>query len=98
MAMVNIGCPIDGCQFATGEMLESLAAVLLSTHAISHSQPAVSNVACQMGPKLERPKIEIGISLEQWNMFERRCHVFQNGSGITPQSVPAQLFQCAGTG
>ena len=47
------------------------------------------------GPKLERPKIDIGVTLEQWNMFERRWDVFVNGSGINPTNSSPQLFQCA---
>ena len=47
-------------------------------------------------PKLERPKVEIGISTEEWNIFNRRWEVFRAGSGIDDSSAPSQLFQCAG--
>ena len=45
--------------------------------------------------KLERPQIDIGVSLEQWNIFTRRWRVFKAGSGITDASASSQLFQCA---
>ena len=48
------------------------------------------------GSKLERPKIDAGVSREEWNVFVRRWEVFQAGSGITEASAPYQLFQCAG--
>ncbi|CAB4034895.1 Hypothetical predicted protein [Paramuricea clavata] len=49
------------------------------------------------GPKLERPKIDVGVSIEDWNVFVRRWEVFRTGSGINDTSVSYQLFQCAGT-
>ena len=47
------------------------------------------------GPKLERPKVESGISIKDWNVFERHWKVFKCGSGIDDNSAPAQLLQCA---
>ena len=47
------------------------------------------------GPKLERPTIDIGVSIEEWNILLRRCEVFRTGSGIDDASAPSQLFQCA---
>ena len=38
------------------------------------------------GPKLERPKVNIGVTLEEWNIFKRQWDVFVCGS----------RFQCAG--
>ena len=49
------------------------------------------------GPKLERPKVDVGVSIEEWNIFVRRWNVFRAGSGIDDASAPSQLFQCAGT-
>lgn len=47
------------------------------------------------GPKLERPRVNIGVSTEEWNLFTRRWEVFRTGSGIDDESAPSQLFQCA---
>ena len=44
-----------------------------------------------------RPKVDIGVSTEGWNVFARRWEVFHTGSGIDDASAPSQLFQCAGT-
>ena len=94
MANLEIRCPIDGCQYATGSVPESVAVVLLSTHAISHtSSQNVSSV--QSGPKLERPKVMLGISMEQWNLFMQKWNVFHIGSGISDGVAAIQLFQCA---
>lgn len=46
--------------------------------------------------KLESPKVDVGVTLEEWNVFVRRWNVFKRGSGIDNDSAPSQLFQCAG--
>ena len=43
----------------------------------------------------ERPKVNIGVSTEEWNVFTRQWEVFRTGSGIDEASAPSQLFQCA---
>ena len=48
------------------------------------------------GPKLKRPTVDVGFSLEEWSVFFRRWNVFKGGSGIDNASSPPQLFQCAG--
>ena len=48
------------------------------------------------GPKLERPKVNFGVTLEKWNIFKRRWDVFVSGSGLDPDASSSQLFQCAG--
>ena len=47
--------------------------------------------------KLDRPKIDVGISMDEWDIFVRRWEVFRSGSDIDGTSAPSQLFQCAGT-
>ena len=47
-------------------------------------------------PKLDRPKVNIGVTLEEWNIFKRRWDVFVSGSGLDPDASSSQLFQCAG--
>ena len=48
------------------------------------------------GPKLDRPKVNIGVTLEEWNIFKRRWDVFVSGSGLDPDDPSSQLLQCAG--
>ena len=75
-------------------MLAAVAVVLLSTHAISHTASSnASNV--RSGPKLDRTKVELGISMEQWNLLVRKWNVFKTGSDIANGLDSIQLFQCA---
>ena len=94
MANIDIPCPIAGCEYSTRSVPEAVAVVLLSTHAISHTASSnASNV--RSGPKLDRPKVELGISMEQWNLFVRKWNVFKTGSNIADGLDSIQLFQCA---
>ena len=94
MANIDILCPIAVCEYSTGSVPEAVAVVLLSTHAISHTASSnASNV--RRGPKLDRPKVELGISMEQWNLFVRKWNVFKTGTDIADGLDSIQLFQCA---
>ena len=74
MVTMDVQCPIDGCTFLTGDVSEVIAVALINTHAISLTSHTVANPALCSGPKLERQKVNIGVSMEQWNIFERRCN------------------------
>ena len=77
-------------------MSEAVAVALLNTHAISHSNSSSSahNTTMSTGPKLNRPKVEMGITQEEWNLFQHRRIVFQSGSNISDSVATPQLFQC----
>ena len=97
--MVVIACTIAGCEFQTQDVSESIAIALLANHTVGHttSSQSTPSLAPSRGPKLTRPTIDIGVSIEEWNIFLRRWEVFRAGSGINEASAPSQLFQCAGT-
>ena len=95
--MVVVECSVPGCEFKTSDVSEPLAIALLGNHSLAHqSSMAQSTPAALRGPKLERPKINVGVSIEDWNVFLRRWEVFRTGSNIDEASSPSQLFQCAG--
>jgi len=95
--MVIVTCSVPDCEFQSEDVSEALAIALLTNHGLAHqnSAPQPKHTALR-GPKLERPKVDIGISVEEWNIFKRRWEVFRAGSGIDDSSAPSQLFQCAG--
>ena len=70
---------------------------LFNTNAISHSNSSSSahNTTMSTGPKLNPPKVEMGTTQEEWNLFQRRWIVFQSGSNISDSAAAPQLFQCA---
>ena len=91
--MVVVKCPIPGCDYEANEEVASIVAALLNIHALTHTQ--TSNVSAASQPKLDRPRIDMGVEEEVWNGFVRRWEAFRVGSGINESTAPMQLFQCA---
>jgi hypothetical protein len=89
--MVVIDCPIDACEYKTPDASEAVAVASLQVHAISHQ----SGGARHRGPKMERPRIDMGVETELWNTFVRRWETFRIGSDIDNIAAPRQLLQCA---
>ena len=87
--MVRIQCP--RCDYETVDAEAQIVVELLRIHATSHAQ----NVAGSNQPKLERPRIDIGVEEEVWNNFMRRWEAFRIGSGIEQSTAPMQFLQCA---
>ena len=97
MAETDIHCVVPGCSFSTGLRPQKVAIALLCNHNSVHLTPqhAPGVPAAARGPRLDRPKIDVGVSEEQWNVFQRRWSAFANGSGIDPNDSSSQLFQCS---
>ena len=96
--MVVVTCSVPGCVFRSDDVSESLAIAILGNHGLAHQPtPLTSHGPSPVGtgPKLERPRIDVGVTTEEWNVFVRRWTVFRKGSGLDDASAPAQLFQCA---
>ncbi|XP_068189721.1 uncharacterized protein [Antennarius striatus] len=94
-------CSVPDCAFRTNDVSEALAIALLTNHGLAHqSAPAVMAAPAQahtpQGPKLDRPRVDVGVSIEEWNVFLHRWEVFCTGLGIGVAQAPFQLFQCAG--
>lgn len=94
--MPIIRCPLPGCDFDTGEATEAIAVAILNAHTLVHSSASYTGPARRNNcPKLDRPRIEAGISREKWNAFIRRWQTFKDGSDIDEASAPRQLLYCA---
>ena len=94
--MVVVECSVPDCTFATADVSEALAIALITNHDLAYRAPAPTAPPAPTttsGPKLERPKVNIGVTIEEWNVFTRRWEVFKSGSGINDASAPSQ---CAG--
>ncbi len=88
-------CSVPDCTIETNESSEALLIAIIGNHNLAH-QPAQNAGAASInrGPKLERPRIEMGVDSETWNAFERRWINFSRGCGIDAASASLQLFQC----
>ena len=97
--MVKVQCSVPNCGFETPDASEALAIVLLANHGLAHQNPTLPAPApppAPHGPSLDRPKVNIGVTTEDCNVFVRRWEVFRTGSRIDDAAAPSQLFQCAG--
>ena len=88
--MVIVNCPTPGCPYRTSDEEPTVVAVLLNIHALTHAQ-----VTAPPPPKLDRPRIDVGVEEEVWNNFVRRWEAYRSGSGINETAAPSHLFQCA---
>ena len=93
--MVVVKCTIPNCAYATDDVSEALAIALLTNHGHAHAANANTGSSSSSGPKLERPKVNVGVTLEEWNVFIGRWEIFRRGSGINDASSTPQFFQCA---
>ena len=91
--MLSIKCPIPDCPYETPESSEAVACALLAAHSTIHVAGPPRAVVVIQDPKLERPKVNIGVTLEE-NIFKRRWDV--SGSGLDLDASSSRLFQCAG--
>ena len=96
--MLSIKCPIPDCPYETSESSEAVTCALLAAHSTIHMAGRPRAAVVIKGPKLDRPKVNICVTLEEWNIFKRRWDVFVSGSSLDPDASSSQLFQCAGDG
>ena len=97
-------CPIERCGYTTGPKSEAVACCLLTAQMVSHQQPAPSPALVSAapvapgrssGPKLDRPSIQAGASMEDWNLFKLKWVMYRNGSNITIATAAYHLFDFA---
>ena len=97
--MVRIGCSFPECDYVAEHDDSAIVASLLNIHCQTHAMAAFSLAAPRPSappqPKLDRPRVDMGIEEEVWNGFIRRWEAFKIGSGINDDTAPMQLFQCA---
>ena len=95
--MPIFACPVTDCTFATEDINDAVAVVMLQIHASAVHPPALARtpITRPKAPPMERPRIDCGVEPEAWNNFLRRWQLFRNGSDITDAAAPLQLFECA---
>ena len=66
--MVVVACSVPDCTFKTEDVTEALAIALLTNHGLTHQRPspAPTQDPTLRGPKIDRPKVDVGVSMESW--------------------------------
>lgn len=82
MSDINLKCPVPQCTYETGSASEMVAVALLAAHTTVHSTAATRHA-----PKLDRPQIDVGVSAEEWRLFESRWKLYAKSSSIGPDDL-----------
>ena len=72
------------------------AAAILNVHSHIHATntPQARSGPAIRAPKLERPKLQMNATTEDWNAFTRRWETFRSGSSIPDAIASGQLLEC----
>ena len=92
--MPDIQCPVNGCDYRTGDVDSAIVAALLNAHtagAHSLNQPIRQH---KQPPKVDRPHITDTIGEEVWNAFKQDWTMFTRANDIAVAGQPIQLFSC----
>ena len=93
--MVNVQCPIEGCDFQTGEYAASIVAALLACHTQGyHTNAPAATAARPRLPKVDRPILTDDMDEESWNVFQLSWDIYAKAHDIPDADVAVQLYQC----
>ena len=81
-------CPINDCEFATKNVEDALAAVILQGHFVNHTKPQ------NKAETAKRPMISTGCTLQDWSYFESRWSAYSQGTSLSGHSITSQLLDC----
>jgi len=94
--MTVLSYSIPDCGFTTEDVDVIGAAAILNVHSHVHVVSTSAPVAfTPRAPRLERPRLQLNATTEEWNAFIRRWDTYRVGSGITDNIAPGQLLECA---
>ena len=88
--MEAVRCPFPGCTYSTPVGMEpAVTAVVLSTHALSHTGAAKAKPA-----PIKRPEITSGGTTENWSYFLTRWKAYSGAVQLSGHDVTIQLLEC----
>ena len=96
--MIVLKRPIPGRGFTTDNVDVIGTAGTLNVYPHVHAANASRGHAAPAprAPKLERPKLQLNTTAEDWNAFKRRWETFPIGSSISHYAAAGQLLECTG--
>ena len=88
--MEAVKCPYPGCAYSTPADLDpAVAAVVLSTHAMTHSRATKAKPA-----PVKRPEISSGGTTEGWSYFIARWRAYSGAVQLSARDTSIQLLEC----
>ena len=94
--MISLACSIPRYIYTTRKCQKPLHVLYLLCIHQYILLPLLTNVGQASSPKLERPKVDVGLTEEEWNIFEPRWDAFVIRSDLNPLDCSSQIFQCTG--
>ena len=88
--MPVVNCHITGCTFATPDVDNAVAAVMLSHHLTSEHPAPLPRKA----PAIPPPKTAGNIYEDQWDCFVREWVAFKESNRIADDKLPLYLLGC----
>ena len=92
--MVNVPCPIAGCNYETGDYPATIVAALLSAHTAGTHVAGAAIAHQPKPPKVDRPELTDGIDEETWNAFHQSLKIFIQANRIQNADLAVQLYSC----
>ena len=89
--MTVVSCPL--CDYETDNVSDTVTAVLLSTHAISH-QPGATAPSANVERKGDAPVISSAGTSEDWNHFLSGWNDYVEATNVTGKYEVLQLLEC----
>ena len=91
MMSVEFKCEYPGCEVVKEATTEEVALGLLQLHqANAHSK----RESKQKPPKVDRPRLTGGSTVEEWTTFVRRWETFKAATDMSPEEAKSQLLAC----
>ena len=91
MPEVTVNCEYPGCEKNITAETGAVALGLLQLH---QKNVHDSITAKQKPPKVDRPRLNRGVSAEEFATWTKRYELWKGSTSLTPDEVPCQLIAC----
>ena len=92
--MAKHQCPFPNCTYATNDITDELAAVMLKIHAEGTHLASASSQKPARVESVRRPVISAGGTNEEWAYFQTRWDDYKAATQITGIDIIIQLLEC----
>ena len=92
--MPTLRCPFDGCGADVTNESEALLIAEFNAHIATHQGGARAAAVRSKAPPVDRPKLEAGASLADWNFWKSRFTSFKIAADIPPNKAVHELLGC----
>ena len=93
--MLTLDCTFTSCRTQVTNNSEAICIALYNAHIATHTATGASGAAPKSrAPPVERPKIEVGTSLVDWEFFKSVFKSFKVATDVRPDKAVHQLLGC----